>query len=155
MAARLLGLIIASHELLHIVGFRLIHKPYHYRWGEPFVQPAAPLTRQEQLVVALFPLAVTFPLFVGFTVLVGLTFNRLPGWGLFFLGLTAAAGFAASFCLDDLGRAYQLVTGRDKTPFDPLIQLNDYLMRPRRNLIHIWVMLIICLLLLALGLQQP
>jgi hypothetical protein len=155
MTSRLLGLIIASHELLHIVGFRLIGKPYHYRWGEPFVQPAAPLTRWEQLVVALFPVAVTFPLFVGFTVLVGLTLSRQPGWDLFFLGLTAVAGLAASFCLDDLGRAYRLVTGRDKTPFDSLIQLNEQVMRPRRRLVHIWVMLIICLILLALQLQHP
>ena len=146
---------ITLHEALHIAGFRLIGKPYRYRRGEPVVEPVVAMTHQAQLLVALAPLAVTGSLFLLFSIATGLTFSQSPGWGLFFLGLTALAGLQASFCLSDLRQAWQLLSGRDKTPFDGLIRLNERLMQPRRTRLYLWIMLIVVLTLLALELHQP
>jgi hypothetical protein len=52
---RLGGYYLIPHELLHVLAYRLIRKPYRYEWGWPYVIPIAAMTRRERLFTALFP----------------------------------------------------------------------------------------------------
>jgi hypothetical protein len=46
------------HELLHVLAFRLIGKPYHYQFGDRQVKALKKLTRREWLIILLLPVTV-------------------------------------------------------------------------------------------------
>ncbi len=48
------------HELLHVVGYRIIGKPCHYRWGDRQVVPLVKRNRHERLFVGLLPFIVSW-----------------------------------------------------------------------------------------------
>ena len=52
------GYYLIPHELLHVVAYRIIGKPYRYRWGDYQIYSLAPKTRREKLFVLLFPFVV-------------------------------------------------------------------------------------------------
>jgi hypothetical protein len=124
--ARLGGYLLIPHELLHIVGFRLVGKRCEYRWGSAHVTPLEPMSRREQLVGMLFPFIVFALLFVICTILVGLIYGqgvRDGSFGLFIFGLIVMQILAlyTGTTLVDLRRAYLLVFNKpwhSWTPFD-------------------------------------
>src|SRR5688572_31805254 len=61
---KLIGYYAIPHELLQVLAYRLIGKPYHYEWGSQYVRALAPEaeTRREKLFVLLFPLIVSWGL---------------------------------------------------------------------------------------------
>ena len=52
------GLLLAPHELLHVLAFKLIRKRYGYRLGDKRVSPVEPLTKGEHLFTLALPLVV-------------------------------------------------------------------------------------------------
>jgi hypothetical protein len=50
------GYYLIPHELLHVLAYRLIGKPYDYQWGNYQVSSPAKMTRGERLFVLLLPL---------------------------------------------------------------------------------------------------
>ncbi len=50
--------VLIPHELLHVLGYRLVGKRCLYRWGDDFVTPLGSIRRRERLVGALFPFGV-------------------------------------------------------------------------------------------------
>ena len=61
---KLIGYYAIPHELLQVLAYRLIGKPYHYEWGSQYVRALAleAETRREKLFVLLFPLIVSWGL---------------------------------------------------------------------------------------------
>jgi hypothetical protein len=52
------GYYLIPHELLHVLAYRMISKPYHYQWGDYRVSSPASLSRGELLFVLLLPVGV-------------------------------------------------------------------------------------------------
>ena len=133
----LAGYLLAPHELLHVVGFRLVGKQCQYRWGNTYVTPIGPMTRRERLVGMLFPFTVFFALLIGFAISAGfaaeqIVFEGKTFWFIFWMILTYLAGFYACTAIGDLRRAYLLIFDKpwhSWTPFDflfrPFMDWND------------------------------
>jgi len=47
------------HELLHVVAYRIIRKPYHYEWGNHYVKSLTGLNLKEKLFITLFPFIIS------------------------------------------------------------------------------------------------
>lgn len=56
------GYYLIPHELLHVLAYRIIGKPYRYRWGDHCVHSLAPKSKREKLFVLLFPFVVCWAL---------------------------------------------------------------------------------------------
>jgi hypothetical protein len=56
------GYYLIPHELLHVLAYRLIGKPYDYQWGDYQVSSPAKMTQGERLFVLLLPLGVCLTL---------------------------------------------------------------------------------------------
>jgi hypothetical protein len=116
------GYLLIPHELLHLVGYKLVGKRCHYHWGNSYVTPIDPMTRNEKLVGLLFPLAACL---MAWLLLFPLPFVALfiagPTWAII-LTLLPVIPFAYAFtAIGDLRRAYLLIydySPRQKTPFD-------------------------------------
>ena len=128
MVSKLEGYLLIPHELLHVVGYRLVGKQCRYRLGEPSVMPLGSLTRRERLVGILFPFAVFVTLFGLFALLSGLSPlivknqpEKALGWGLALGAMSLIAGGYACTAIGDLRQAYLLIYNKpkgSKTPFD-------------------------------------
>ncbi|MCL4295584.1 MAG: DUF3267 domain-containing protein [Anaerolineae bacterium] len=122
MSGHIEGYLLIPHELLHVAGYRLVGKRCLYRWGNNYVVPIGPLTRDEELVGLLFPFAVCLAAW--------LILLPFPFAALFYGGLEWAIGLSvlfslpllyASTAIGDLRRAYLLLRdkpGSSSTPFD-------------------------------------
>lgn len=134
---RLSGYVVMPHELLHVVGFRLVGKQCEYRWGNHYVTPIEPMTGRERLVGMLFPFAVFFVLLISFIILAGFAAEYVVRegaffWFIFWLTLTYIAGFYMCTAIGDLRQAYLLIFDKPWygwTPFDfffqPFVDWND------------------------------
>jgi hypothetical protein len=128
MLSRLEGYLLIPHELLHVVGYRLVGKRCIYRWGQPYVIPVGPLTRREHLVGLLFPFVVSATLFLVLTILSGVTLlvvKQQEGtiflWLVLLGSLCLIVGGYAGAASGDLRQAYLLIYDKpedSKTPFD-------------------------------------
>jgi hypothetical protein len=125
------------HELLHVLGHRLVGQRCEYRWGNKYVTPIGEMPHWKRLVGLLFPFVVCFILTIIFCILAGFASKELvqeakPFWFIFWLGLTYIAGFYATSAVGDLRLAYLLINNKpwySGTPFDifyyPLVDWND------------------------------
>ncbi len=119
------GLVI-PHELLHIVGYRLVGRQCDYRWGDSRVKPVGPMSRHARLVGLLFPFAVFSSLTIIFGLLSTFAYANVlrgnsPLWFILWTGLTLVAGGYAGTAVGDLRRAYLLIFNKpwySWTPFD-------------------------------------
>jgi len=122
MLRQLEGLLLIPHELLHIVGYRLVGKRCIYRWGDPCVTLAGPATRNERLIGVLFPFAVCMAAW--FILLPAPFFALFTGgitWAIILTAVSVTPFFYAFTSIGDLRQAYLLIyekKPRDKTPFD-------------------------------------
>lgn len=124
--SRLEGYFLIPHELLHVVGYRLVGKSCRYHWGSHFVTPLDPLNRRERLVGMLFPFGVFIAAFLCCTVLSGLAYAQaLRGGSFFWFGFWLVSSFVmglyAGSAITDLRNAYLLITDKpwhSRTPFD-------------------------------------
>jgi hypothetical protein len=124
--SRLGGYLLIPHELLHVLGFRLVGKRCTYRWGESYVTPLEPMSRWQLLVGRLFPFIVFTLLFIICVVLAGLAYQetrqgRSIFWFLIGLGMMQILALYAGTTLVDLRNAYLLIVNKpwySKTPLD-------------------------------------
>lgn len=155
--SKLEGFLLVPHELLHLVGYRLVGKRCRYHLGDPFVTPLGQLKRRERLVGLLFPFAVFVTLFFLLAIVSGLMpiiFEASPElarrWGLSLGVLSLIAGGYVCTTVGDLRQAYRIYFDKDvgsQTPFDVFEQWQSQLQGLDRRLIYI----LIALCLLALG----
>jgi hypothetical protein len=125
-STRLGGYLLIPHELLHLLGFRLVGKRCAYRWGQPHVTPLEPMARWQLMVGRLFPFIVFTLLFGGCTVLAGLAYGEARQsnsffWFLFWLGLMQILALYAGTTLVDLRSAYLVFVNKpwhSQTPLD-------------------------------------
>jgi hypothetical protein len=134
---RLGGYILIPHELLHVLGYRLVGQPCHYRWGESYITPPQSVSRNRKLVGMLLPFVSFLSLTIISGILSGFAIRGLIQegqffWFIFWLGLTHLAGFYMATTLGDLRQAYLLLTQKpwySWTPFDfffyPLVDWQD------------------------------
>lgn len=59
---KLEGYYLIPHELLHVLAYRLLGKPYHYEWGDHRVTSSASLNRREELFMLSLPFVVCWVL---------------------------------------------------------------------------------------------
>ena len=124
--ARIGGYLAIPHELLHIIGFRLVGQRCVYQWGQPHVTPLGSIPAWKRLVGRLFPFAVFLTLLIVFTILSGLAYSQALRSGSFFwfilwTSLAYVAGMYAGSTVGDLRRAYLLIFNKpwySWTPFD-------------------------------------
>jgi hypothetical protein len=127
---RLEGYLLIPHELLHVLGYRLVGQPCEYRWGDSFVTPTHSMTRRQDLIGMLFPSVIFFILVTVFGLLAGFAAEAAVRegklfWFIFWLALTYITGIYLGSTLVDLRRAYLLIVGKpwySWTPFDILFQ---------------------------------
>lgn len=122
MITRIEGYLLIPHELLHVLGYRLVGKRCIYRWGDHRVRPVGPMSRNERLVGLLFPFAacvaawlILLPL-----PLVAFFYGSLS-WTAIFTVLSGIIFIYAFAAIGDLRQAYLLFYNKkahDKTPFD-------------------------------------
>ena len=124
---RLGGYYAIPHELLHVLAYRLIDKPYRYGWGDYYVQPLAPETetRREKIFVLLLPFGIFFGLgllCLGLWIMSAFFINIRPEryfidgptWHLVFLICGALLILYSSTAHFDLILAYRLLLGEDE-----------------------------------------
>ena len=153
MIARIEGYLLIPHELLHVLGYRLVGKHCLYQWGKRYVTTVDPMTRNEELVGLLFPFAVCMAIW--------LILLPVPFVALFFGGLAWAVGLSILFSvpfiyafasIGDLRQAYLLILNKPKgslTPFDFFFWpvMAEY----REGLHHSALIILVCLVLLYIG----
>lgn len=123
---RLTGYLLIPHELLHVLGYRLVGKRCRYRWGESYVTPLGPLDRRRDLVGMLLPFATFVVLFFGCGILSALAYGQALGSGnyggfIFWTVLAFGTGIYAGTAIGDLRNAYLFITEKpwySRTPFD-------------------------------------
>jgi hypothetical protein len=122
MITRIEGYLLIPHELLHIVGYRLVGKQCRYRWGDCFVTPIGSMTQKEELVGLLFPFVVCLTLWL---ILLPLPLAALfvggVGWAITLSVIFSIPLTYAFTAIGDLRRAYLIITDKphsSKTPFD-------------------------------------
>jgi hypothetical protein len=134
---RLEGYILIPHELLHVMGYRLVGQQCKYQWGQSYVTPVRPISRYRDLLGMLFPflifsiLLIIFALFTGFAS-EAVVREASSFWFIFWLTLTYTAAIYIGTTLGDLRRAYLLFFNKPWygwTPFDfffqPLVDWNE------------------------------
>lgn len=139
------GYLLIPHELLHVVGYRLVGEHCIYRWGETYVTPTGRPSRSRDLFGMLFPSVVFLVLALSFGLLAGFASRAViqegvAFWFIFWLTLTYLAGIYAGTTLGDLRRAYLLIRNQpwySWTPFDfffyPLVDWNEVRRRVARG----------------------
>lgn len=158
-----MGFLIIPHELLHVLGYRLVGKRCTYRWGEIYVVPERPLTRRQALIGLLCPLGVCTLVGLVSAALFALAFLTFYHhtralihllWSIIMGAVALLAVFNALVSISDLQTAYRLLFDPpdNKTPFDRLARPLPPL-TPERQ-VFIFGMIAVCLaLLLVLGKQ--
>ena len=131
------GYILIPHELLHVVGYRLMGKECRYEWGNSYVTPIGRMTRRQDLIGMLFPFTVFLMFLTSFAILAGFASEQVVRdgsffWFIFWLTLAYIAGFYVCTAIGDLRRAYLLITKKpwySWTPFDffflPFVNWDD------------------------------
>ncbi len=123
MIDRLEGILSIPHELLHILGYRLVGKRCAYRWGDCRVTLLDPASRTERLIGGLFPFAVSLIGWAIFMTLSGIALTReihlnaqtpAPFWPIFWGGGAVIAGVYIGACTGDILKAWR--TLRKPTP---------------------------------------
>lgn len=122
------GYYLIPHELLHVLAYRLIGKPCHYRRGDHRVRPIAPEseTRLETLFVLLLPFICFFGLglvchflWIMSAIFIDISPERYfidgPTWHFIFPNLGAALMLYSGTARGDLIIAYRLLFGKDET----------------------------------------
>ena len=134
---RVEGYLLIPHELLHVLGYRLVGQRCEYRWGQPYVTPAGPIPRYRNLVGMLFPFLIFSTLLIIFALLAGFASEQAvredsPFWFIFWFTLTYLAGIYVGTTLGDLRQVYLLILNKPWygwTPFDiffyPLVDWNE------------------------------
>ena len=122
MITRIEGYLLIPHELLHVLGYRLVGKRCVYRWGEHQVKPVGPLSRDERLVGLLFPFTACIAAWLIVLLLLSMAFfyGGLT-WVMILSVLSGIVLIYAFAAVGDLRQAYLLLYNkkpRDKTPFD-------------------------------------
>lgn len=120
------GYILIPHELLHIVGYRLVGIRCKYQWGGRSVKPIGSMTQKMRLVGMLFPFAIFGVGFLICAVASGLAFLQILcggpiGWFILWTGLALVFGVYTGTATTDLRQAYLLVHNKPWygwTPFD-------------------------------------
>ena len=116
-------MLLIPHELLHVLAYRLVGKPCAYRLGERCVTDRAPLSPTEELIVLLFPLAMTWGLALLAGLLVFATFvwvilphpplsrsyRDVPRWHWGLVGLTWLLFVYGGAALGDIRAAWRLL----------------------------------------------
>jgi hypothetical protein len=123
---RWLGYFAMPHELLHVLGYRLVGQRCEYRRGQRSVTPLGPMRRSERLVGLLFPFTVLATLCLIFGLLSGLAYRevlRSGSWVGFAVWsvLSLLSGSYAGTAIGDLRQAYLLIFDKpwdSWTPFD-------------------------------------
>lgn len=131
------GYILIPHELLHVLGYRLVGQRCKYHWAQPYVTPVQPLSRRQDLVGTLFPFLIFSILVLIFALLAGFASEAVVRedsyfWFIFWLTLTYIASIYIGTTLRDLRQVYLLIFDKPWygwTPFDiffqPLIDWNE------------------------------
>jgi len=112
------------HELLHVVAYRMIGKPYHYECGNHYVKPLAKMSQKERLFTTLFPFVISLSSSL-FLILSWMTIvffiNQQPNqpveisWHLILLISGLGLAFYSTTAERDLADSYHLlVTPKDK-----------------------------------------
>lgn len=134
---QLFGYLAIPHELLHIVGYRLVGERCAYQWGNSYVSPLGEMPRWKRFVGKLFPFIIFFSLTILFSLSAGFASKQLAQEGevigfIFWLGLTYIAGFYTMSTVGDLRQAYLLLKNKPWygwTPFDvfyyPMVDWNE------------------------------
>jgi len=118
MIDRIEGFLSIPHELLHILGYRLVGKRCAYRWGDNHVTLLDPATPIERLIGGLFPFAVSLPISLFFLGMSGGAQLRAEQanpqspdlfWTLLFGAFYLVAFIYVGACTGDLWKAYLLL----------------------------------------------
>jgi hypothetical protein len=151
MVERIEGYLLIPHELLHIIGCRLVGKRCLYRLGNRYVTPVGPMTRQENLVGLLFPFAVCILTWLGLL--------PVPFIALFVAGLEWAIGLSLIVCfplayaftaIGDLRKAYLLIFDKPYGSPTPLDFFFWPIMKEHRESMHnASRIILICLILIG------
>ncbi len=120
------GYLAIPHELLHIVGYKLVGHSCQYRWGDFHVKPQGQMNISRRLVGLLFPCMIFSCVCLVSSILTGFAYRYGLDHGSFiwFAILTTTAlvsGAYAGTAIGDLRQAYLLVLGKawySWTPFD-------------------------------------
>jgi hypothetical protein len=122
---RLGGYYLIPHELLHVVAYKIIGKPYRYKWGDYYVRPLTNETPREALFVLLLPAAVCWILGLFFFSLWLLSaffinvpperyFIDGPTWHFIFPNIGSLFILYSGNSYGDIINAYRLLVGKDK-----------------------------------------
>lgn len=100
------GYLLIPHELLHLLGYRLVGKRCHYRWGDPFVTAPGPFSHRD-LVGMLFPFVSFVALFLAGGVLSAVAYGQALqtgsyGWFIVWTMLAFITGIYAGTAIGDL-----------------------------------------------------
>jgi hypothetical protein len=122
----LLGYFAIPHELLHLLGYRLVGRRCTYHWGQLYVTPLEAMPLRHRLVGLLLPAFVFGLIFLLCAVLSGLAYLQVQAEGglagfIFWLASGHIAALYLSTTVGDLRRAYLLIMGKpwqSWTPFD-------------------------------------
>ncbi|MDX1521223.1 MAG: DUF3267 domain-containing protein [Anaerolineae bacterium] len=125
------------HELLHVIGYRLVGQPCRYEWGQPFVTANTTMKRWQNLVGLLFPFAIFLINLVVVSIFLGLAGEQVKRegtvfWFFVWLSIFYVAAIYLGSTIGDLRKAYLLIKNKPWyawTPFDffyqPLVDWND------------------------------
>jgi len=74
------GYYLIPHELLHVLAYRIVGEPCHYKWGSYHVQSSTPKRRREKLFILLFPFVICWVLgfFFGALWILSVFFIKVP-----------------------------------------------------------------------------
>jgi len=131
MMKRYIGIFLIPHELLHVLGYKLIGKPYAYEWGNHQVISLSQRTRQERLLIALLPFCVFFglglffhSLWIGATLWAVIQWHLNPlqflwaaTWPLVCMGLGTLLVLYSGTAHADLSNIYYLLFRYDDTEY--------------------------------------
>ncbi len=120
------GYLAIPHELLHVVGYKLVGCSCQYRWGDFHVKPQSEMNISRRLVGLLFPFVIFSTICLATSILSGFAYRYGLEQNSFicFVILTTLAlisGGYAGTAVGDLRQAYLLISGKawySWTPFD-------------------------------------
>jgi hypothetical protein len=126
MLQKLGGYYLIPHELLHVLAYRLIGKPYHYRLGDWRVTSLANKTEQERIFVLVLPfvICVTLGLFFHFAwIILALSYHtslreyllNVPKWHLIFHVLANLCILYSGTAYRDIRTAWRILSRSEKT----------------------------------------
>jgi hypothetical protein len=122
MITQIEGYLLIPHELLHVLGYRLVGKHCIYRWGDHQVKPVGPLSRNERLVGLLFPFVVCMAIWlIMLSLLLVAFFYGGLAWAMILSILSGIVLIYAFAAIGDLRQTYLLLHNKKhyaQTPFD-------------------------------------